>query len=154
MTDTHVLPEPGTPFGDLVRRRLREETIIWLTTVGSTGTPQPNPVWFLWQPDADSDRGEGAFLIYHDNTAARLRTLTERPRVSLNFNSTGDGGGISVFTGRVEILENHPRPHEVPAYLEKYTGPLREIRPGGSLAEFMAKYSVVTRIRPEKVRGF
>jgi PPOX class probable F420-dependent enzyme len=154
MTETNALPEPGTPFGDLVRKRLREETIIWLTTVGASGTPQPNPVWFLWEPDADSDLGEGGFLIYHDNTAARLRTLTERPRVSLNFNSTGDGGGIAVFTGRVEILENHPRPHEVPAYLEKYTPSLQAIRPGGTLAEFLAEYSVVTRIRPEKVRGF
>ena len=154
MTDTNVLPEPGTPFGDTVRRRLHEETIIWLTTVTAGGAPQPNPVWFLWQPDADSDRGEGSFLIYHDNTASRLRTLTERPSVSLNFNSNADGGGITVFTGTVEILDSHPRPHEVPEYLEKYTPPLQAIRPDGSLEEFMSKYTVVTRIRPQKVRGF
>ncbi len=39
---------PSTPFGARVAQRLREEHLIWLTTVGADGTPQPNPVWFLW----------------------------------------------------------------------------------------------------------
>jgi PPOX class probable F420-dependent enzyme len=155
-TGTHVLPDPGTPFGRTVRARLREEPIIWLTTVAASGTPQPNPVWFLWQPDEGSDRGEGSFLIYHDNTAARLRTLTERPRVSLNFNSdpAAESGSITVFTGSVEILEGHPPAHEVPAYAAKYGPRVQAWDSGRDLAAFMAKYSIVTRIRPDKVRGF
>ncbi len=28
--------------------RLREEVIVWLTTVRSDGQPQSVPVWFLW----------------------------------------------------------------------------------------------------------
>ncbi len=153
-TGTPALPDPGTPFGRSVRARLRQEPIIWLTTVAASGTPQPNPVWFLWQEDHDSDRGEGSFLIYHDNTAARLRTLTERPRVSLNFNSDPAGGGIAVFTGSVEILEGHPPAHEIPAYAAKYGPHVEAWDSGGDLAAFMAKYSIVTRIRPDKVRGF
>jgi hypothetical protein len=39
-----VLPDPATPFGERVARRLREEAVIWLTTMGADGTPQPNPV--------------------------------------------------------------------------------------------------------------
>ena len=46
MTDD-VFPDPSTPFGQRVQRRLRDEQVIWLTTVGADGTPQPNPVWFL-----------------------------------------------------------------------------------------------------------
>jgi PPOX class probable F420-dependent enzyme len=153
VTDTHVLPDPGTPFGDTVRRRLREEPVIWLTTVGRSGTPQPNPVWFLWQPDAGSSRGDGSFLIFHDSSSARLSSLTERPRVALNFDSV-DGGGIAVFTGSVEVLEGHPAAHEVPEYLAKYGPRVEATGRGGSLETFMAKYGVVTRIRPEKVRGF
>lgn len=148
----HVLPEAGTAFGDTVRARLREETVIWLTTVAASGTPQPNPVWFLWQPDPDDDWGDGSFLIYHDNTAQRLRTLTERPRVSLNFNSV-NGGGITVFTGTVELLENHPAAHEVPEYAAKYQPLMLRNGVQRELAAFMAKYSIVTRIRPDKVRG-
>lgn len=149
MTETpHVLPDPATAFGETVRARLREEAIIWLTTVSGSGTPQPNPVWFLWQDGTGRD--EGGFLIYHLRTAARLRTLVERPRVSLNFNSV-DGGGITVFTGDIEILEGHPPAHEVPAYAAKY-GP--RVADRGGLAEFMAPYSVASRVRPDKVRGF
>jgi PPOX class probable F420-dependent enzyme len=151
----HVLPDPSTQFGELVRRRLREETLIWLTTVAASGTPQPNPVWFLWQQDPEADQGDGSFLIYHDNSAARIRTLTERPRVALNFDSVRGGGGIVVFTGTAELLEGHPLAHEVPEYVAKYE-PLvqRSNGTGGSVEDFMRKYSVVTRIRPERVRGF
>ena len=43
-----ILPPPETPLGEHVARRLRDELIVWLTTVGADGTPHPNPVWFLW----------------------------------------------------------------------------------------------------------
>ena len=45
---SNVLPDTTTPFGRQVARRLQEEPIGWLTTVGADGTPQPNPVWFFW----------------------------------------------------------------------------------------------------------
>ncbi|HZM91753.1 MAG TPA: pyridoxamine 5'-phosphate oxidase family protein, partial [Blastocatellia bacterium] len=35
-------------FGRHANRRLRQEKIIWLTTVDSKNTPQPRPVWFHW----------------------------------------------------------------------------------------------------------
>jgi hypothetical protein len=34
-----VLPDPATPFGARVARRLREEVIIWLAAVAADGTP-------------------------------------------------------------------------------------------------------------------
>ncbi len=34
----------NTEFGQRVARRLAEERIAWLTTVDSSGTPQPRPV--------------------------------------------------------------------------------------------------------------
>ena len=58
-----VLPDAGTPFGDRVRERLVDEQVIWLTTVGADGTPQPNPVWFLWTPEEGDEWGDGSFLI-------------------------------------------------------------------------------------------
>jgi len=153
VTNENVLPDPSTPFGESVRRRLRDEEVIWLTTVGPSGTPQPNPVWFLWQEDEPgSESGGGSFLIYHLDTAARLKTFQARPRVSLNFNTVG-GGGVVVFSGEVEILEGHPPAHEVPDYAAKYEPRVADISENG-LEGFMSKYSVVTRIRPTRVRGF
>src|SRR6478609_6474665 len=45
---------PDTEFGARVRQRLQDETLIWFTTTSADGTPQPNPVWFLWEPDTES----------------------------------------------------------------------------------------------------
>jgi PPOX class probable F420-dependent enzyme len=150
---THVLPDPSTPFGQQVRRRLRDEEEIWLTTVSAAGVPQPNPVWFLWQEDSDSDWGDGSFLIYHLTTASRLDSLVQRPKVALNFNTSREG--VVIFSATVEILKDGPRADEVPEYVEKYTEHVSRITSGGqSLDEFMAAYSVVSRITPTKVRGF
>ena len=38
--------DTSTEFGAKVTERVREQKLAWLTTVDSTGTPQPNPVRF------------------------------------------------------------------------------------------------------------
>ena len=155
MTDTtHVLPDPATDFGLAVRRRLAEEEIIWLITVNSAGVPQPNPVWFLWMPDDPADEwGDGSFLIYHLNTAARLRSLRERPTVALHFDGGVSDGEVMIFTGDVEMLDGHPGAGEVPEFVAKYADRASKYFKA-SVGEAMAKYSVATRLRPRKVRGF
>jgi hypothetical protein len=46
-----VLPDPATPFGQRVRRRLQNDTVIWIVTVGADGRPQPNPVGVVVDDD-------------------------------------------------------------------------------------------------------
>src|SRR5260221_6668141 len=60
------LPDQSTPFGERVARRLRDERLIWFTTVDAKGTPQPTPVWFLW------DDATSTILIYSRSDARRL----------------------------------------------------------------------------------
>jgi PPOX class probable F420-dependent enzyme len=62
---------PDNDFGARVRTRLKDELILWLTTVGKDGTPQPNPVWFLWEPDTES------LLVYNRTDAVRLRQVVD-----------------------------------------------------------------------------
>ena len=54
---SEVIPDRATEAGERFRRRLSGEMMIWLTTVGRDGTPQPNPVGFLWD-------GGDSLLIY------------------------------------------------------------------------------------------
>ena len=156
MTDQapeHILPDPGTEYGRVVRRRLAEEEIIWLVTVNAAGVPQPNPVWFLWIPDEDDEWGDGSFLIYHSDTAARLRSMRARPTVALHFDGGVEDLEVSVFTGDVEILEEYPPSGEVPEFVAKYRERASKYF-GKTVGEAMAKYSVATRVRPSRVRGF
>ena len=139
-----VLPDPATPFGRRVRARLRDDTVAWLTTVGSDGTPQPNPVWFLSEED-------GSVLVYNRPDAGRLRHVRTRPRVAVSFDGDGRGGDIVVVTGTAELPEGLPLPHEHPEYLAKYRDAMARV--AGSPEGFSHAYPVPLRIRPAAVRG-
>lgn len=139
-----VLPDPATPFGARVARRLREETIIWLTTVAVDGTPQPNPVGFLW--DGTS------FLIYCYQGAKRLEHIRRNPRVALHFDSDRQGGDIVVVTGVARLAPGEPPADQNRPYVEKYRDRMAEV--AGTLQGFAAKYAVPVRVTPERVRGF
>jgi PPOX class probable F420-dependent enzyme len=134
---------PENSFGERVRERLATETVIWFTTVGADGTPQPNPVWFLWEDDG--------FLVYNRPDAKRLAHIRQRPRVSLNFDGDGRGGDIVVFLGAARQLEGQPLPHEVPEYMTKYGDAMARI--SGSAEKFSAAYPVPVRIDVTRVRG-
>jgi PPOX class probable F420-dependent enzyme len=141
---THsVLPDPGTPFGKQVHDRLASELVIWLTTVGKDGTPQPNPVWFLL--DGDS------LLIYNRPDANRLTHVKERPQVALNLDGDGKGGDIVVVTGTAQLIDDVPPCDQLPAYLEKYGDNMTRV--AGSPANFGKAYPAAMRISITKVRG-
>ncbi|MDQ6899119.1 MAG: TIGR03667 family PPOX class F420-dependent oxidoreductase [Candidatus Dormibacteraeota bacterium] len=131
-------------FGQRVQRRLREEPVIWLTTTGRDGTPQPNPVWFLW--DGQS------VLVYNRSDAARLKHIASRPRVALNFNANAQGGDVVVLTGRAELTQAETTSDQHPEYLAKYR--VRMERVSGSVAEFARSYPVSLRVWPDNVRGY
>ena len=137
-----------------VRRRLLTEEIIWLVTVNSAGVPQPNPVWFLWEPDEGDDWGDGSFLIFHKSKAARLQSMRERPTVALHFDGGVHDLEVMVFTGNVQFLpDDYPGAGDVPGFEAKYRERASKYF-RTSVRQAMALYSVATRIRPTKVRGF
>ncbi len=139
------LPDPSTPFGKRVARRLHDERLIWLTTVDAKGTPQPTPVWFLW------DETTSTILIYSLTNAKRLAHVQQNPRVALNFDGNGQGGDIIVFIGEARVSSADPLADQLPAYVEKYRDFIA--RGFGTPANFASKYSVPLRIHPIVLRG-
>jgi len=133
-----------TPFGERAARRLREERLAWLVTTSDDGTPQPVPVWFLWD-------GHASFLIYSRPDTAKLRNIAERPRVSLHLDGNGQGGDIVVVLGAASVTDDRPA-HELPAYVEKYAAFIS--RNSWTPESFAADYSVPLRIQATKLRGF
>ena len=136
---------PDSDFGNRVRSRLRAEKVVWLTTTGSDGTPQPNPVWFLWDEDDD------AVLVYNANDANRLDHVAVRPHVSLNFDGNGKGGDIVVLAGVAEQALDVPSADRHEGYIAKYARDVERV--SNDPATFAKRYSVPLRIRIAKVRG-
>jgi len=136
--------DQGSEFGKRAAQRLRDELIAWLTTVDRAGTPQPIPVWFLWD-------GDSSVLVYSQPDTPKLRNIGANPRVSLNLDGDGRGGDIVVLLGEAHVAEAEPPARDVPAYLEKYRDAMAAN--SWSADEFTRLYSVPIRVTLSRLRG-
>jgi PPOX class probable F420-dependent enzyme len=135
--------DTASDFGKRAARRFRDEMIYWLVTVDAAGTPQPSPVWALW---------DGAtFLIYSQPDTPKLGNIPARPRVALHLDGDGKGGDIVVVTGDARIDREAPPADKVPAYVAKYREGMKRI--GMTPESFARAYSVAVRVTPRKLRG-
>lgn len=133
----------STEFGARVERRLLGEIVIWLTTVRADGTPEPSPVWFLWDGST--------FLIYSQPDKPKLKHIARDPHVSLNFDSNGKSDDIVIFTGEARIDNSALPANAIPDYVGKYQEDIKRI--GMTLETFARGYSVAIRVTPTRVRG-
>ena len=134
--------DPGDPDHAAAEERLRSDLIAWLTTVRPDGQPQSSPVWFLWE--------HGTFLIYSRPGKPKLGNIAANPRVSVHLRGTDMGGEVATFDAAAEILQDGPPADQVPAYVEKYRGEMREN--GWSPARFAELYSQPLRVTPTAAR--
>ncbi len=135
--------DESSEFGARAARRLREEKLAWLTTVSPRGTPQPVPVWFLWdEPDS--------ILLYSRPGMPKLRNLEHNPDLRLHLDGDGRGGNIVVCLGEGRVSSDPPA-DRLPEYVSKYTWGFE--RNGWSAAQFASLYSVSIRITVRRIRG-
>ena len=135
--------DQSSEFGARAARHLREEIVVWMTTVTPTGSPIPMPVWFLWD-------GAEAVLMYSQE-GARVRNIRANPRVSLNFGGDGGGGDIVVLSGSAAIEEDSTPADQASDYLAKYDEHIARI--GMTPETFARRYSVPVRIELTRLRG-
>jgi PPOX class probable F420-dependent enzyme len=132
-------------FGQAVKRHLHDQYVIWLTTVDSNLTPQPRPVWFIWEQDS--------FLVFSQAKAHKVAHIKRSPKVALHFNTDESGDKhVIVFTGEASIDTDSPPAHLVPAYFEKYGDGIATM--DMTPEAFSREYSIPLRIRPAEVRGW
>lgn len=136
----------NTKFGRAVKKHLKSEYFVWLTTVDSTGTPQPRPVWFIWEKDS--------FLIFSQAKAHKLKHIKAKPQVSLHFNTMDKKGEkrLIVFTGTAKIEKKTLPAHKIRAYVRKYKSGI--IGLNTTPEQFGGEYSVAIRIVPTNLRGW
>jgi PPOX class probable F420-dependent enzyme len=109
-------PDPSTPPGEQILRRLREELFLWLITVDATGMPHTLPVGFLW------DEAQSTFLIYStaEEDRDRLIQIQQNPKVGLHFNLDMNGADSFILTGEAKVSLDDPSFDQVPAWVAKY----------------------------------
>ena len=130
--------------GALADRKLREEEIIWLTTVSPNGQPESVPVWFYWDGTT--------VLIYSQPGTPKVRNIETNPRVALNFNSDPAGNHVVRLRGRATIDPNSPKAADVPGMVEKYRESIKRL--GTTPEQFAQGYSVAIHITPTRVNAF
>lgn len=135
--------DQSTEFGARAARHLREEIVVWLTSVSPAGAPLPNPVWFLWD-------GEESVAVY-SMPGARVRNIEANPRVALHFTGDGRGGDIVVLSGRASVDPDAPPVNAAEDYLDKYEQQIDRI--GMTPEKFAERYSVPLRIELTRLRG-
>lgn len=122
-----------------VSSRLTSDHYGWLTTVTKSGQPVPRLVWFYF---------DGANLtVYSMPRAGKVAHIMAHPQVSLNLDSTGDGGGIVVVGGTAAVVATDVDCRTDEPYWAKY----REDAAKFGLTEAMAEYSTRLMITPTKV---
>ncbi|MEM8529390.1 MAG: TIGR03667 family PPOX class F420-dependent oxidoreductase [Chloroflexota bacterium] len=134
----------NTAFGARVMHRLQNDYIIWLTTVRADGTPQPSPIWFLW--DAES------IIFYSKPDTPKIRNINHNSKVALNFDGDGQGGDIIVFNAEATVDQHIPPADQYPAYLTKY-GEGITTRLGMSPAQLAQLYTTSVRVKLLRIRG-
>jgi PPOX class probable F420-dependent enzyme len=134
--------DESTEFGARVARHLRDDTVVWLTTVTPSGKPLPSPVWFHWD-------GAETVRVFSLPDTGRVRAIENNPNVSLNFPGNGQGGDIVVLSGEATVGDDSAAKHG--EYAEKYAPGFQRL--GLTAEQFAQRYSAPLVIRLTKVRG-
>src|SRR5262245_7728779 len=117
-----------TEAGRRAEQRLRQERVIWLTTVTADGQPQSSPVWFHW---------ENGTLLIHSKPDQKIRNIRGHPRVALHFNDH-QGGDVVSIEGRAELLTGDSAANVQPTYLDKYREGIKRL--GTTPEQLIAEY--------------
>ncbi len=134
---TDVLQQDGPA------RRLADESVAWLTTVGADGQPQSSPVWFIW---------DGASMwIRSQAKAGKVGNIKTNPRVALHLADDGYGGNIITIEGNASFEEAPPE--LLAAYLAKYAEAIRTALQT-SPEQLAADYPTTVRITPTRTRAW
>lgn len=137
-----MTPDATTKAGARALERLEAEHIGWLTTINPDGQPQSSPIWFLWT-------GEDV-LIYSGKRAPRNDNVAERSHVAFNLNTDATGGDVVSMEGTARVDLTYPAANEVPAYVAKYRGLLRDS--DWTPEYFAAEYPLPILVRPTRWR--
>lgn len=120
--------------------RLRDNVIIWLSSVRPDGRPHIVPVWFLWE--------NGTVLIF-SKPDQKVRNLRHSPQVVLALDDTQDGEDVVMLDGTAGLVDDPHLTTALPAYAAKYRARIQRLF--GTPEQMAAMYSQAIRVTVTRV---
>jgi PPOX class probable F420-dependent enzyme len=136
-----ALLDPTRPEDQHIAERLRDNLIVWLTTVRPDGRPHLAAVWFLW---------EGDTILIFSQPNQKVRNLRANPSVALALDDTKGGDDVITIAGQAELLPAGAVTPEHRPYVAKYVTKLAEMQ--WTAADMAQAYSQAIRITPTRFR--
>ena len=123
-----------------IEAALRDDPVVWLSSVQSDGRPHLVPVWFLW----DGDR----ILAFSKPHARKVDNLRDQPSVMLAVGTPGPEFDVELIEATAE-LPDEPAMSVIP---EGFGAKYRELlhRAGLTVQRFAEVYSQPIVLRPTR----
>jgi PPOX class probable F420-dependent enzyme len=143
-----TIDRSATPASDARRASaadaLRDDPVVWLSSIQSDGRPHLVPVWFHW----DGER----IVAFSKPGARKVENLRDDPRVMLAVGTPGPGFDVELIEATAE-LPDAPAAEVIPeGFGAKYRDLLR--RAGLTVQRFAEVYSQPIVLRPTRFLGY
>ena len=132
------LPRPSADVA------LREDPVVWLSSVQRDGRPHVVPVWFHW----DGDR----IVAFSKPNARKVDNLRDHPSVMLAVGTPGPDFEVELIEATAELPEQDASAVMPEGFGAKYRDLLR--RAGLSVQRFAEVYSQPIVLRPTRFLGY
>ena len=130
--------------GIALDRRIRSETVIWLTTVSAEGRPHIVPIWFSWDGRT--------FLVFTKPGAKKVRNIRSNPAVMLALGEPAADFDVVLVEGHADVLDATASEVAPAAFFDTYARRMSVI--GLSRDEYLSTYSLALRIWPTRILGW
>lgn len=138
-------PKLATPR---VRRQaetaLRDDSVVWLSSVQADGRPHVVPVWFHW----DGER----IVAFSKPRARKVDNLRDQPRVMLAVGTPGPDFEVELIEATAELPDSSASDVMPVGFGAKYRELLR--RAGLTVQRFAEVYSQPIVLRPTRFLGY
>lgn len=141
---TRTAQADQTPRRASTEAALRDDPVVWLSSVQPDGRPHLAPVWFLW----DGDR----ILAFSKPHARKVDNLRDQPSVMLAVGTPGPEFDVELIEATAE-LPDEPATSVIP---EGFGAKYRELlhRAGLTVQRFAEVYSQPIVLRPTRFLGY
>lgn len=136
------MSRPRNP--DATEAALRDDPVVWLSSVQGDGRPHLVPVWFCW----DGER----IVAFSKPGARKIENLRGRPEVMLAVGTPGPDFEVELIEATAELPDAPASTLMPAAFGAKYSELLR--RAGLTVQRFAEVYSQAIVLKPTRFLGY